>query len=472
MKQGSRAGPTPAAGAGGRSAGSAHRLARWLLQRRLRSVISDGALQVRLPGGPTIELGDGAGQPLRVVVTDWKWCLRLALNPALTVGEAYMEGGLTLEKGDLHALADLIGRNLNQRRRAGVAGPLRWWRDFTQRTDGRLVSRRNVAHHYDLSVEFYRLFLDDDLQYSCAYFARDGLTLEKAQIAKKRHLAAKLRLAPGQTILDIGCGWGGLALFLAEAGGGDVHGVTLSTEQLAVANARARQTGRSGQARFSLTDYRDIVGTYDRIVSVGMFEHVGRRRFRAYFARIASLLEEDGVALIHSIGRAEGPGFTQPWIAKYIFPGGYIPALSEMAAAAEHAGLIITDVEVLRLHYAETIRCWRERFAARRAEIASMYDERFCRMWEFYLCISESAFRRRGHSVFQLQLAKRIDTVPLTRDYIASAERALGGDTAGVAPLGQRPSARPASLRSFLNSIRTLARRVDIRRRWARGRQS
>ncbi|MEO8115601.1 MAG: cyclopropane-fatty-acyl-phospholipid synthase family protein, partial [Phenylobacterium sp.] len=287
------------------------------------------------------------------------------------------------------------------------------------------AARRNVAHHYDLSVDFYRRFLDPDLQYSCGYFPTPQTSLEEAQAAKKRHLAAKLLIQPDHRVLDIGCGWGGLALTLAQETGALVEGITLSTEQLAAARARAAAQGLDARARFSLVDYRDVAGPYDRIVSVGMFEHVGRPNFQTYFDQVARLLDDDGVAVIHSIGRSEGPGFTQPWIAKYIFPGGYIPALSEVMAAIERAGLIVTDIEILRLHYAETLRCWRERFQAQRAEIAVLYDERFCRMWEFYLSVSEIAFRYRGHMVFQLQLAKRIDTVPLTRDYIAETEGAL-----------------------------------------------
>jgi cyclopropane-fatty-acyl-phospholipid synthase len=246
--------------------------------------------------------------------------------------------------------------------------------------------------------------------------------LAEAQAAKKRHLAAKLLLEPGQKVLDIGCGWGGLALSLARAADITVDGITLSTEQLALASARAEAAGLAERARFSLTDFRDAKGPYDRIVSVGMFEHVGRPNYQAYFDQVASLLADDGVAVIHSIGRADGPNFTQPWVAKYIFPGGYIPSLSEVLPCVERAGLVVDDIEILRLHYAETLRCWRERFAERRAEIAQIYDERFCRMWEFYLSISELAFRYRGHMVFQLQLTKKVDAAPITRDYMALSD--------------------------------------------------
>jgi cyclopropane-fatty-acyl-phospholipid synthase len=336
-----------------------------------------------------------------------------------------MDEGLVLEQGTLAELVELIGRNAKYRplKRAGALS--RWWLDRRLMANAKAAARRNVAHHYDLSVDLYRRFLDPDLQYSCAYFSYPGAALEEAQVAKKRHLAAKLLLERGQRVLDIGCGWGGLGLSLAKAAEVEVHGVTLSTEQLATANERAAAAGLADRARFTLTDYRDVEGPYDRIVSVGMFEHVGRPNYQAYFDQVAKLLTEDGVAVIHSIGRADGPAFTQPWVAKYIFPGGYIPALSEVLPHVERAGLIVTDIEILRLHYAETLKAWRERFLAHRAEIEALYDARFCRMWEFYLCISELAFRHRGHFVFQLQLAKKIDAVPITRDYIAEAEERI-----------------------------------------------
>ncbi|OJU13880.1 MAG: SAM-dependent methyltransferase, partial [Caulobacterales bacterium 68-7] len=281
----------------------------------------------------------------------------------------------------------------------------------------RIRSRRNVAAHYDLSLQLYRLFLDEDLQYSCAYFARPDMTLEEAQVEKKARLARKLLLKPGVTLLDIGCGWGGLGLTLAEAGA-QVVGVTLSTEQLATAQARAVERGLTDRAEFRLQDYRDVPETFDRVVSVGMLEHVGLPQMDEYFQTVARHLADDGVAVIHSIGRAHGPNTTQPWIARYIFPGGYIPALSEVLPAIERAGLWVTDIEILRLHYAETLKAWAERFAARRAEAAALYDERFCRMWEFYLAASEIAFRWGDHMNFQIQLAKRRDIVPLNRDYL------------------------------------------------------
>jgi cyclopropane-fatty-acyl-phospholipid synthase len=396
------------------------------LQSILRKVVHEGALTVRMPGADSLKLGDGSGPPVTIAITSSRWVARIAANPSLALGEAYMEGGLVLEQGGIYDFLAIIGRNFRRRplRRAGAFE--RWWLDRMLQANHRLAARRNVAHHYDLSIDFYRRFLDADMQYSCAYFATPKASLEEAQLAKKRHIAAKLRLDQGQRVLDIGCGWGGLALTLASETGAAVDGITLSTEQLALAKARAEAAGLASAAQFSLTDYRDVRGAYDRIVSVGMFEHVGRPNFQAYFDQIARLLNDDGIAVIHSIGRYEGPSFTQPWIAKYIFPGGYIPAMSEVLACVERAGLMVADVEILRLHYAETVRAWRQRFAAQRAEIAAIYDERFCRMWEFYLCISEIAFRYRGHMVFQLQLTKRVDAVPITRDYIGEAERRLG----------------------------------------------
>jgi cyclopropane-fatty-acyl-phospholipid synthase len=397
------------------------------LQSFLRKVVREGSLTVRLPGGASVTLGDGSGPPVRVAITSERWVARLAANPSVAFGEAYMDKGLVLEEGGIYDLVDLIGRNAHYRplKRAGALA--RWWLDRWLQANQRAAARRNVAHHYDLSVDFYRRFLDADMQYSCAYFTHPDATLEEAQLAKKRHIAAKLLLGPDQKVLDIGCGWGGLALTLARETGAAVDGITLSTEQLATAQARAEAAGLGGRARFSLTDYRDAQGPYDRIVSVGMLEHVGRPNFQAYFDQVARLLKDDGIAVIHSIGRYDGPSFTQPWIAKYIFPGGYIPAMSEVLACVERAGLMVNDVEILRLHYAETLRTWRERFTVQRDEIARIYDERFCRMWEFYLSLSEIAFRYRGHMVFQLQLAKKVDAAPFTRDYIGEAERRLAG---------------------------------------------
>ncbi len=282
-------------------------------------------------------------------------------------------------------------------------------------------ARRNASHHYDLGGGLYKLLLDADMQYSCAYFRHHDDTLEAAQAAKKRHIAAKLVLdRPGLRVLDIGCGWGGMALTLARDYGADVTGITLSAEQLEVARARADQAGLAGRVRFELLDYRAVPLTFDRIVSVGMFEHVGVNHYRQFFDVVQRCLEPDGVALIHAIGRSHGPKATNPWIRKYIFPGGYSPALSEVLPAVEKSGLIATDIEIIRIHYARTLALWRENFARNREAVTARYDERFMRMFEFYLSGAELAFRRTGHMVWQLQLARQQSAVPLTRDYLAS----------------------------------------------------
>src|SRR6185437_12565942 len=286
-------------------------------------------------------------------------------------------------------------------------------------------ARRNVAAHYDLNERFYSLFLDSDRQYSCAYFEFPGQSLDDAQTAKRRHLAAKLLIKEGATTLDIGCGFGGLALYLAGVAGARVTGVTLSREQFAVAKSRARNAGLAENVEFRLEDYRDVGETFDRIVSVGMFEHVGASHYDEFFTKARALLKDDGVMLLHSIGRNAVPGVTNPWIRKYIFPGGYIPSLSEVLPAIERAGLIVTDIEILRLHYADTLAAWRDRFLNHRADAEAVLGERFCRMWEFYLASAEAGFRYAGLMVFQIQLAKKLDTVPRTRTYIDREETRL-----------------------------------------------
>jgi cyclopropane-fatty-acyl-phospholipid synthase len=403
----SRAVPNPIAG-----------LTRASLGRLLDRLIRTGSLSVVLPSGEVLRAGaPGAPDAVRIRLRDNRTAWRLALYPGLALGEAWMDGDLVLERGTLWDLLDLVGRNLSLRpppRRGRLA---RLWRRIEQAND-RAAARRNVAHHYDLSLDLYRRFLDADLQYSCAYFERPGMSLDEAQAAKKRHLAAKLLLKPGQSVLDIGCGWGGLAMTLAEDAGARVTGITLSDEQLAVARDRAAQRGLADRVEFRRQDYRDVEERFDRIVSVGMFEHVGVPNYQAFFDAVARQLNDDGVAVLHAIGQNHVSVSNQPWIGKYIFPGGYTPALSEILPAIERAGLWVTDIEILRLHYAETLKAWRARFEQNRAEIAALYDERFCRMWEFYLCVSEIAFRHRGCMVFQIQLSKRVDAVPLTRDYI------------------------------------------------------
>lgn len=387
-----------------------------VLERLISRVYRTRPIRVRLPGGREI-VSAAPGEPeLTLALRDLRTVARIAANPELALGEAWVDGGLAVEGGDIYAFLDLTASELVGRPRRGPGAGWRLRRLLEQSND-RLRARRNVHHHYDLTVDLYRLFLDEDLQYSCAFFEHPGQSLDEAQAAKKRRIARKLLLRPGDRVLDIGCGWGGLGLTLAEAGT-RVTGVTLSTEQHRLANERAAGRGLADRAEFRLQDYRDLDERFDRIVSVGMFEHVGVPNYQAYFDTVARLLEDDGVALIHSIGRKDGPSRTQPWIRKYIFPGGYIPALSEVLPAIERSGLWVTDVEILRLHYADTLRAWRERFLARRAEAAALYDERFCRLWEFYLASSEVAFRRLGHMVFQIQLAKRPTAAPLTRDYL------------------------------------------------------
>lgn len=342
-----------------------------------------------------------------------------------------MDGTLTIEEGSLYDLIDLLAANLE----ASPEGLLGHLLNGTATAFLRRLhqfnpvprARRNVAHHYDLSDQLYELFLDQDRQYSCAYFCDRGDSLDTAQLNKKRHIAAKLQIRPGQRVLDIGSGWGGLALYLASECGVDVTGLTLSAEQHRIAVRRAVAAGLSDRVRFYLRDYREELARYDRIVSVGMFEHVGINHYNAFFARLKSLLEPDGVALLHSIGRMDGPGSTHPWIRKYIFPGGYFPALSEVLPVVERSRLWVTDIEILRLHYAETLKSWRHRFERNRDRLRRIYDERFCRMWEMYLVGSEVAFRRGWCMVFQMQLAKAFDTVPLTRDYMFDWEREHSG---------------------------------------------
>ncbi len=399
----------------------------------LSGVFRTGELRVTLPGGRRMVFGDGEGPRVAVAIADQATVLRILRRPSLGVGEAYMDARLRLEEGSIRDLTDLAARNAGQAAPWGRPGPVaQWWAKTARERNARIAARRNVGRHYDLSLDLYRRFLDPDLQYSCAYFETPGASLHDAQSAKKRHIAAKLLLRPDHRVLDIGCGWGGLALSLAAWTGARVDGVSLSTEQIDVARERAHAEGLADRARFSLTDYRDVTGPYDRIVSVGMFEHVGRPNYQAFFDRISALMPGDGVALIHSIGRAETPSATDAFTRKYIFPGGYIPALSEVIPAVERAGLRIADLEVLRLHYAETLRCWYENFQANRAAIARIYDERFCRMFEYYLAMSEMGFRYRGLMVFQLQLTKRFDATPITRRYIELAEQALATAQPGV----------------------------------------
>ncbi len=392
-----------------------------------RQLITLGRLTViDAHGVPHVFGGQAPGPSATIRLHDAKLHRQLAFKPTLAFGEAYVDGTLTIEEGTLHDVLDLLCRNLSYLEEHPLTGlhgrlnnSLRWLQAFNPL--GR--ARRNVAHHYDLSDTLYDLFLDADRQYSCAYFRSDNDSLEVAQDNKKLHLASKLLLQPGQKVLDIGSGWGGLGLYLAKLAGVDVTGVTLSVEQQKYSQARAAREGLSERVRFALRDYRQESGRYDRIISVGMFEHVGVGHYRAFFTKLRDLLADDGVAVLHSIGRMEPPSATNPWIRKYIFPGGYIPALSEVMRAVESVGLWITDMEVLRLHYAATLQEWHRRFQANRERVRALYDERFCRMWEFYLVGCEMSFRYLRQMNFQLQISRRIDAVPLTRDYMVDFER-------------------------------------------------
>lgn len=392
-----------------------------LLALGLKRLVRHGRLTVIDASGHAHTFGDGVGPAATIRLTNRSVERRLLLNPELAVGEAYMDGALVMVEGSVADLLDILMGNLGR----GAVGPfmrfnagLRYLARRLRQVNGRLGARRHVAHHYDLSEKLYDLFLDAERQYSCAVFEHDADTLDQAQRNKLARLAAKLALKPGDSVLDIGSGWGGLAFWLAGRHGANVTGITLSTEQLAWAKDAADRRGLARRVDFRLQDYRDVTGRFDRIVSVGMLEHVGVGHYDAFFRTVARLLKDDGAAVIHAIGRSDGPGATNPWIAKYIFPGGYTPALSELLPAIERAGLWVTDIEILRLHYAKTLAAWRARFLVRRAEALALYDERFCRMWEFYLAAAEMGFRHQGLMVFQIQLARRVDALPPTRDYM------------------------------------------------------
>jgi len=404
----------------------------FLLRRYLRALIRSGSLTLISPDG-TEQVFGGArpGPDVAIRLHDRRLPRRIALRPELAAGEAYMDGTLTLERGSVRELFDLVTGNLGWQpdnplnaRNARI----RRVRNFLSQSASRRIARRSVAHHYDLSNELFRCFLDEEMHYSCACFtdANPEHDLERAQEEKADRIAAKLLLRPGQHVLDIGCGWGALALHLHRRCDVDVTGITLSEEQRRFAEERAAAMGAKERVRFRCQDYRDVEGTYDRIVSVGMFEHVGLPRYRIFFETLRRHLAPDGVALLHTIGRADGPGITDDWTAKYIFPRGYVPALSEIAKWIERVGLYVTDIEVLRLHYAWTLEQWQRRFAAHRDELRDRFDERFCRMFEWYLAASEHAFRNMGHVVFQIQLALRQDAAPLTRDYLFTGIPAHG----------------------------------------------
>jgi cyclopropane-fatty-acyl-phospholipid synthase len=420
-----------------------------LLLRVVERLVRTGNLTITAPGGSVHRFGDGTGDPVHVVFATRRAERAITFDPMLGLPEAYMDGEVDVVEGDVLALLRIVYQNMGpfgiDATWAKALESVRLAFRRLQQVNTTARARRNVAHHYDLSSEFYRLFLDEDMQYSCAYFERPDMTLEEAQLTKKRHIAAKLNIKSEQTILDIGSGWGGLSLYLAKSFRADVLGITLSTEQYAVSTGRAHEESLAGQVHFELRDYRDLSERFDRIVSVGMFEHVGVNHYRTFFDKCATLLKPNGIMLLHSIGRAGPPAATSAFIRKHIFPGGYIPALSEVLPAIEKSGLMVTDVEILRLHYAETLKHWRQRFLANRERIRTIYDERFCRMWEFYLAGSEAAFRWQDLMVFQIQLAPRNDSLPLTRDYIGKCERALAIHEAAhemPAPVAAKPQRR------------------------------
>ncbi|WP_144292657.1 SAM-dependent methyltransferase [Rhodoligotrophos appendicifer] len=399
-----------------------------VLKRIFSHIVRHGTLTVIDASGNTHRFGDATGVPIVARISDPSVYRKLAFNPELHLGEVYMDGSLSFEQGTIYDFLEVLLSNMERMpypRWLKVWGNLRYRLRKWHQHNPIWRARKNIAHHYDLDGAMYDLFLDRDRQYSCAYFEHADSTLEDAQLAKKRHLAAKLDLQPGQRVLDIGSGWGGLGIYLAEVANVNVTGVTLSEEQHKISNERAACRGLGERVQFLLRDYRTLNGKFDRIVSVGMFEHVGAGHYSEFFTTVRNLLTDDGVAVLHSINRSDGPGATNPWIAKHIFPGGAIPALSEVTPVIEKSLLYITDIEILRLHYADTLREWRHRFITNWDRAKAIYDERFCRMWEFYLAASETAFRFQGMNNFQIQFTKSQHALPITRDYIVQEEDRL-----------------------------------------------
>jgi cyclopropane-fatty-acyl-phospholipid synthase len=396
-----------------------------LLSNMLKRFIKNGTLRVIDSEGEVTEF-KGTSVPVATIrLHDPSLPYKMFRNPELHTGEAYMDGTLTFEDCTLKDFLDLFSLNRGSMASYPMQKVLRRISRAiraVQQHNPIGKAQKNVAHHYDLSSEMYRLFLDKDMHYSCAYFEDGGESLEEAQNKKIRHIAAKLKLEDGQRILDIGCGWGGMALYLAQLANVEVLGVTLSEEQHSVAVQRAQATDLSDRVRFELLDYRKVTGRFDRIVSIGMFEHVGVTRYDEFFGKVYSLLEHDGLAVLHSIGHMSPPSVASPWLRKYIFPGAYSPALSETFAATERQHLWVSDVEVLRVHYADTLVEWNKRFQQHRDRIAEIYDERFCRMWEFYLLSAETMFRTGAQMVFQMQLSRIREATGLTRDYIFKTE--------------------------------------------------
>ena len=410
-----------------------HSFAERLLQRNFKKLVRQGSLQIETASGHVFEFGDGTAPRVRLRLTDRRALLALLIDPDLKFGELFMDERLRVDEGSIYDALHLLLRGAKAVQPAATVRLLdtlrmRWRRVLQHNLP--LRARANVAHHYDLDDRLYALFLDADRQYSCAYFDQTGIGLDEAQRAKQRHVAAKLLVEPGHRVLDIGCGWGGMSRYLTQvAGAAHVTGITLSKEQIVYAARLAEASPAASRLSYRLEDYRETArrhpGHFDRIVSIGMFEHVGLGFHDAFFSSCARMLSDDGVMLRHFIGNSDVPDYNHPWIEKYIFPGGHIASLSECTPAIERSGLIVTDIEVLRLHYAQTLQLWRQRFLARRDEARALYDERFCRMWEFYLSMSEAAFRHQDIAVFQIQLAKRQELVPLTRDYVAEREACL-----------------------------------------------
>ncbi|KAF0224839.1 MAG: cyclopropane-fatty-acyl-phospholipid [Rhodospirillaceae bacterium] len=397
-----------------------------LIDLLFSNLIAEGSLAVIDSVGTRRQYGDGSAPLATARILDAKTERRIVLAPDYHLLEAYTDGTLVMEEGSFHDFLDVCCANVadggfNPVHKAYQAMGRAFL--FWQRWNPVHLAQKRVSHHYDLHENLFRLFLDDDLQYSCAYFHAPEDSLEQAQVAKKRHIIAKLDIKDGQSVLDIGCGWGGMALSIARAADVTVLGVTLSKEQLEVARRRAEQEGLAGRVRFELLDYRKLTEKFDRIVSVGMFEHVGPPHYRQYFRKVRDLLTADGVALVHSVGEFDY-GSSNPWIQRHIFPGSYTPSLGQVLPAVEKARLWTTDVEILRVHYAETLKAWRERFTQHRAEAAALYDERFCRMWEAYLSACEIGFRRMSLMVFQIQLTKHRYALPFTRDYMLEREKA------------------------------------------------
>ncbi|MEH3041390.1 MAG: cyclopropane-fatty-acyl-phospholipid synthase [Sphingomonas paucimobilis] len=405
-----------------------------LIDTFLARTVRRGTLSLTHADGRTVTFGaaDPAFPDVAIRFTRPGVAGRIVRHPALGAAEAYMDGQLVIDRGDIRDLVELLTANTPWGRGSSLAPslPIRLFDAVRHRVDRINMARRskrNVAHHYDLSDRLYALFLDSDLQYSCAYFTDPANGLEQAQADKKAHIAAKLALKPGMRVLDIGCGWGGMALYLHEKTGAEVLGVTLSEEQIKVARRRAEEAGVADKVKFELIDYRAVTGRFDRIVSVGMFEHVGPPHYGAFFRKCRELLSDDGVMLLHTIGRMGVPGVTDTFTTKYIFPGGYNPALSEIVRGYEGTKLIATDIEVLRVHYALTIDHWYDRTVAAKDQIVALYDETFYRMWTFYLAGAAAAFRHGGMVNYQVQLSRNRLTLPLTRDYMVEEERRLRG---------------------------------------------